>query len=163
VLQLWRRDLIGWFDAPAYAFGFGVFSRTSGSNWRHLNRPQTEEARRSIRPAYHGVTAKLQHFLLNPYVIMTSVFAIGVGFALNAPAWTSSVSEVVSNVALPSAGTLGGLQLNISGIIGPALGGLLVPVIGPNFVFAVNAACFRSRCTSTGSSHTKVLLNPTRL
>jgi hypothetical protein len=34
----------------------------SGSNWRHLNRPQTEEARRSIWPAYHGVTAKLQHF-----------------------------------------------------------------------------------------------------
>jgi hypothetical protein len=27
-----------------------------------LNRPQTEDARRSIRPAYHGVTAKLQHF-----------------------------------------------------------------------------------------------------
>src|SRR5271166_1209681 len=35
---------------------------TSGSNWRHLNRPQTEDARRSILPAYHGVTAKLQHF-----------------------------------------------------------------------------------------------------
>jgi MFS family permease len=70
------------------------------------------------------------------------VFVIGVGFALNAPAWTSSVSEVVSNVELPSAGILGGLQLNISGIIGPALGGLLVPVIGLNFVFAVNAACF---------------------
>jgi hypothetical protein len=30
-----------------------------------LNKPQTEEARRSIRPAYHGVTAKLQHFRTN--------------------------------------------------------------------------------------------------
>src|SRR5246127_5399403 len=80
--------------------------------------------------------------LLNPYVILASVFLIGVGFALNAPAWTSSVSEVVSNAQLPSAATLGGLQLNISGIIGPALGGLLVPLIGPNFVFAVNATCF---------------------
>src|SRR5260370_6380546 len=80
--------------------------------------------------------------LLNPYVILTSVFVIGVGFALNAPAWTSSVSEVVSNVELPSAGFLGGLHLNISGIIVPALAGLLVPVIGLNFVFAVNAACF---------------------
>jgi MFS family permease len=80
--------------------------------------------------------------LLNPYVILANVFLIGVGFALNAPAWTSSVSEVVSNAQLPSAATLGGLQLNISGIIGPALGGLLVPLIGPNFVFAVNATCF---------------------
>ena len=41
--------------------------------------------------------------LLNPYVILASVFLIGVGFALNAPAWTSSVSEVVSNTQLPSA------------------------------------------------------------
>jgi MFS family permease len=80
--------------------------------------------------------------LLNPYVILASVFLIGVGFAQNAPAWTSSVSELVSNAQLPSAATLGGLQLNISGIIGPALGGLLVPLIGPNFVFALNAACF---------------------
>jgi hypothetical protein len=38
--------------------------------------------------------------------------------------------------------TLGGLQLNISGIIGPTLGGLLVPLLGPNFVFAANGACF---------------------
>jgi MFS family permease len=80
--------------------------------------------------------------LLNPYVILTFVFLTGVGFALNAPAWTSSVSEVVSDAELPSAATLGGLQLNISGIIGPALGGLLIPLIGPNSLFAANAACF---------------------
>jgi MFS family permease len=72
--------------------------------------------------------------LLNPYVILAFVFLIGVGFALNAPVWTSSVSELVSNADLPSAATLGGLQLNISGIIGPALGGLLIPLIGPNSV-----------------------------
>ena len=80
--------------------------------------------------------------VLNPYLILTFVFLIGIGFAMNAPAWTSTVSEVVSNAELPSAATLGGLQLNISGIIGPALGGLLVAWIGPNFVFALNAACF---------------------
>ena len=32
-----------------------------GSNWRHLDSPQTEEARRSIRPAYYGLRVKLQH------------------------------------------------------------------------------------------------------
>jgi MFS family permease len=37
---------------------------------------------------------------------------------------------------------LSGLQFNISGIIGPALGGLLVPLAGANFVFAINGACF---------------------
>jgi Transmembrane secretion effector len=35
------------------------------------------------------------------------------------------VPEIVSNEELPSASILSGLQLNISGIIGPALGGLL--------------------------------------
>jgi MFS family permease len=80
--------------------------------------------------------------LLNPYLILVCVFFIGVGFAFNAPAWTSIVPQVVSEVELPSAATLSGLQLNISGIIGPALGGLLVPLAGAKFVFAVNAACF---------------------
>src|SRR5260221_888534 len=40
---------------------------TSGSNCRHLNKPQTEDARRSILPAYHRMTAKLQHFQLARY------------------------------------------------------------------------------------------------
>ena len=80
--------------------------------------------------------------LLNPYLILGCVFFIGVGFAINAPVWTSIVPQVVSDAELPSAATLSGLQFNISGIIGPALGGLLVPIAGANFVFALNAACF---------------------
>jgi MFS family permease len=80
--------------------------------------------------------------LLNPYLILVSVFLIGLGFAFSAPAWTSIVPQVVSDAELPSAATLSGLQFNISGIIGPALGGLLVPLAGANSVFALNAACF---------------------
>src|SRR5271165_166840 len=80
--------------------------------------------------------------LLNPCLILGCVFFIGVGFAINAPVWTSIVPQIVSDAELPSAATLSGLQFNISGIIGPALGGLLVPLAGANFVFALNAACF---------------------
>jgi MFS family permease len=80
--------------------------------------------------------------LLNPYLILVCVFCIGVGFAFNAPAWTSIVPQIVSDAELPSAVILGGLQLNLSGIVGPALGALLVPLAGANFVFALNAACF---------------------
>src|SRR6516164_6748954 len=80
--------------------------------------------------------------LLNAYVILVSVFCVGVGFAFNAPAWTSIVPQVVSDAELPSAATLSGLQFNISGIIGPALGGLLVALAGAHFVFALNTACF---------------------
>jgi MFS family permease len=80
--------------------------------------------------------------LLNPYLILVCVFFIGVGFAFSAPAWTSIVPQVVSDTELPSAVLLGGLQFNLAGIIGPALGGLLVPLAGANFVFALNGACF---------------------
>src|ERR1700730_15379543 len=80
--------------------------------------------------------------LLNPYVILACVFLIGVGFAFSAPAFASIVPQVVSDAELPSAVILGGVQLNISAIIGPTLGGLLIPWLGPNFVFAANGACF---------------------
>ena len=80
--------------------------------------------------------------LLNPYLILGGVFFIGVGFAINAPAWASIVRQVVSDGELPSAATLGSLQFSIAGIIGPVLGGLLVLLAGANFVFALNAACF---------------------
>jgi len=79
--------------------------------------------------------------LLNPYLILASVFVIGAGFAFNAPAWTAMVPQVVSDSELPSAATLSGLQFNISGIVGPALAGLLVPLAGSNFVFALNGSC----------------------
>src|SRR5215470_8326099 len=80
--------------------------------------------------------------LLNSYLMLVSVFFIGIGFAFNTAARTSIVPQVVSDEELPSATTLSGLQFNISGIIGPALGGLLIPLTGANFVFALNAACF---------------------
>ena len=80
--------------------------------------------------------------VINPWVLLGAVFLIGTGFAFYSPAWTSIQPEIVTNEELPSASTLGGLQLNISGIIGPALGGLLLRVINPNAVFAMNSICF---------------------
>jgi len=80
--------------------------------------------------------------LIYPWVLLAAVFLIGTGFAFYSPAWTSIQPEIVTNEELPSASTLGGLQLNISGIIGPALGGLLLRVVNPNAVFAMNGICF---------------------
>ena len=80
--------------------------------------------------------------LLNPYLILSYVFFIGVGFAINTPAWASIVRQVVTDAELPSAAVLGSLQFSVAGIVGPILGGLLVSFAGANFVFALNAACF---------------------
>jgi MFS family permease len=94
----------------------------------------------AVAAALLAIFGSLQ--LLNPYIILACIFLIGVGFAFNAPAWTAIVPEVVSDAELPSAATLSGLQLNISGIIGPALGGLLLPLVGANWLFTINAVCF---------------------
>ena len=79
---------------------------------------------------------------LNPFVILGCVFLIGVGFAFSAPAWSALIPEVVSNDELPSAVTLGGLQLNLCGIIGPAVAALVLSHYGANWIFAANAVCF---------------------
>jgi MFS family permease len=90
-----------------------------------------------------GLLAILSSFhLVNPSVLLFCVFLIGIGFAFHAPAWSAIVPEVVTDEELPSAAALGGLQLNVSGIIGPALGGILLYFFGANWVFALNALCF---------------------
>ncbi len=80
--------------------------------------------------------------LLNPYLILASTFLFGVGFAFGSPASASVIAEMVPTDDLASANNLGGLQMNIAGVIGPALGGMLIPVIGANFVFATNGLGF---------------------
>jgi MFS family permease len=90
-----------------------------------------------------GLLAILSSFrLLSPYVLLFCVFLAGVGFAFHAPAWSAIVSDVANTEELPSAAMLGGLQLNVSGLIGPALGGVLLYLFGANWVFAMNALCF---------------------
>jgi hypothetical protein len=65
--------------------------------------------------------------LLNPYIVLACVFLIEIGFAKR-PAWSAVVPQLVSDEELPSAAILGSLQLNLSGIIGPVLGGMLLPL-----------------------------------
>ena len=80
--------------------------------------------------------------LLNPYLVLLCVFLLGVGFAFTAPTWPAILPEVVSKEELSSATTLGGMQLNIAAVVGPTLGGLLLPLIGAKWIFCLNSACF---------------------
>jgi MFS family permease len=79
---------------------------------------------------------------LTPEIILTGVFLLGTGFAFQAPVSSSAIPEIVGKEQLASAMVLGGVQMNLAGIIGPALGGLLIPVIGISGVFALNSAAF---------------------
>jgi MFS family permease len=79
---------------------------------------------------------------VHPYVILITVFLLGIGFAFNAPVWASVIPNIVKEDELASAITLGGVQLNLAGIVGPALGGFLLPITGPALLFAFNAVAF---------------------
>ena len=80
--------------------------------------------------------------LLNPYIILASAFLFSAGFAFGSPAHSSVIAEMVSAEELGSAYTLAGLQMDISGIIGPLLSALLLPLAGVSFIFGANGLGF---------------------
>jgi MFS family permease len=80
--------------------------------------------------------------LLNPYLILASAFLFSAGFAFSSPAHSSVIAEMVSAEELGSAYTLAGLQMDVSGIIGPLFAGLLIPLAGVSFIFGANALGF---------------------
>jgi MFS family permease len=95
-----------------------------------------------LAPSAAGLAILGWLHLVNGNLVLLFVFLIGAGFAFNAPAFSSLLTDIVSDEELPSASVLSGLQLDIAGMIGPALGGALIPLIGTNTIFAANGACF---------------------
>ena len=80
--------------------------------------------------------------VINPNSVLACIFALGIGLAFGAPVWGAIVPDIVSKDELPSAVTLGGVQLNLSGIVGPALGGFLLPLLGAPLLISINALTF---------------------
>jgi MFS family permease len=80
--------------------------------------------------------------LLNPYIILVSAFFFSAGFAFGSPAHSSVIAEMVSAEELGSAYTLAGMQMDVSGIIGPLFSALLLPLAGVSFIFGANGLGF---------------------
>jgi MFS family permease len=80
--------------------------------------------------------------LAHPSIILLTVFLLGTGYAFNAPVWACVIPEIVRKEELASAVTLGGVQMNLAAIVGPALGSLLLPIVGAPVVFSLNALTF---------------------
>jgi MFS family permease len=79
-------------------------------------------------------------------LVLLCVFALGIGIAFSAPVWSAIIPGIVSKEELPSAVTLGGVQVNIAGIVGPALGGFVLPTLGAPLLLALNTLIFFSVC-----------------
>jgi MFS family permease len=80
--------------------------------------------------------------LLNPYLILASAFLFSAGFAIGSPAHSSVIAEIAAPEELSSAYTLAGLQMDVSGIIGPLFSAVLLPLAGVAFIFGANGIGF---------------------
>jgi MFS family permease len=74
--------------------------------------------------------------------LLLFTFLVGMGTALNAPAWQSIFPELVGRRNLPAALALNGIAINLARAAGPALGGIVVAAAGAGATFLLNAASF---------------------
>lgn len=78
----------------------------------------------------------------SPWLLLGFCALIGMGVALYGPAWQASVREQVTPEQLPAAVALGSISYNLARSFGPALGGVIVLLLGAQAAFAVNAVCY---------------------
>jgi MFS family permease len=77
--------------------------------------------------------------VIQPWMLLVITLAIGVGSAIDLPAWQAISPETVPRDELPAAIGLGSVAINIARAIGPALAGLIIVAGGPGPVFVINA------------------------
>ncbi len=77
------------------------------------------------------------HVLLVVMVVM-----VGIGSAMFGPAYSALLPMLVGREDLNGAISLNSAQMNGSRVIGPIIGGLLYPLIGPAWIFVINAATY---------------------
>lgn len=80
--------------------------------------------------------------VVTPFVLLLLTYILGLGAALNAPAWQAVVPELVPRPELPAAVSLNSVAFNIARAVGPAMGGLVVAAVGSWAVFLLNSLSF---------------------
>lgn len=80
--------------------------------------------------------------VIGPGLLLAFTLTVGIGTALNSPAWQASVRQQVDPKQLPQAIALNSISFNIARSIGPALGGVLISVWGTSFAFLINALSY---------------------
>ncbi len=79
---------------------------------------------------------------LDPTALILAVLWISLGSAITVPAWQSAVSEQVPRPMVTSAVLLNGVNYNVARAVGPAIGGLMLSVLAPSWVFLVNTLSY---------------------
>ena len=79
---------------------------------------------------------------VTPWTLIALTFALGLGAAMNTPAWQATIPEIAPKSELKNAITLNGVSINIARAVGPALGGIVIAASGVGTVFLLNAVSF---------------------
>ena len=74
--------------------------------------------------------------------LLTFTLLLGLGSALNLPAWEAIDSEILPLSEIPKSAALDNVALNLTLAVGPALGGLIVAKAGAGVAFLINAISF---------------------
>ncbi len=84
---------------------------------------------------------------IGPVTLIAFTLTVGIGTALNSPAWQSSVRQTVPRGDLPQAIALNSMSFNIARSVGPALGGVLISLWDSSLAFALNAVSYLALIT----------------
>ena len=149
VTATWLMDYLGassfWLSlmAAAASAPFFIFTLPAGAIADIVNRRAVIVSAVLWQAAWSALLAfGAWTDVINPTAVLVCIFALGIGLAFGAPVWGAIVPDIVNKEELPSAITLGGVQLNLSGIVGPALGGFMLPLLGAPLLISFNALAF---------------------
>ena len=80
--------------------------------------------------------------LLTSWNLLALSFCMGLGNAMNAPAWHAVVPEIVSGPELRPAIALNSAGFNLARTIGPVIGQVLLGLVGLFLLFTINACAY---------------------
>jgi len=80
--------------------------------------------------------------VVTPFSLLALTFGLGLGGALTFPAFQAIQPELVPPREFRQAIALGSMTFNVGRAIGPAIGGFIVAIAGPGWVFLINALSF---------------------
>lgn len=119
---------------------FGVFAGAIADNYDRRRVMLAAQMGMLVTSAALALMSWLD--LITPYLLLAFTLTVGIGTALNSPAWQASVRQQVGLADLPQAISLNTISFNLARSVGPALGGLLISLWNVSLAFALNAVSF---------------------
>lgn len=80
--------------------------------------------------------------LITAWMLLGLTSLMGIALVLHVPTWQATIPELVPRNEMPRAIALGSVSFNLARAVGPAVGGVLIAMLGVWCAFAINAISF---------------------